>query len=154
MKKTNRDESVKNQPQPERQESDVPRMLQEKKGCSTGTMIASIVFFAITLVVFVLYEFFSIKFLYDPLINSPGDLGEAIAAVFGYVFGLVMTIIFGIAQLPENIISIILTNRVRFYAENKGKRIVFTILYALSIVMLLVTLLSFALFVLMIALGK
>ena len=111
-----------------------------------GTAIAGFIFFAITACVFAFYEYFAITFLYMPFANGINDIGEAIAAIFGYTFGLVITIIFGIAQLPENIISIILFNRVRKCADVGVKKVIYTIFYALSIVMLLVMILTLATF--------
>ena len=107
-----------------------------------GTAIAGFIFFAITACVFAFYEYFAITFLYMPFANGINDIGEAIAAIFGYTFGLAITLAFGVAQLPENIISIILFNRIRRRATTKGKRITYTVFFALSIVMLLVMLLT------------
>ena len=112
----------------------------------TGTAIAAFIFFAITLAVFVLYEYFAITFLYAPFANEVNNVGEAIAIVFGYTYGLVITIIFGLAQIPENIISIILFNRVRKCASSKAKKVVYTVFYALSIVMLIVMILTIGVF--------
>ena len=123
------------------------------KQYSTGTKIAAFIFFAITLAVFIFYEIFSITFLYSPFANSPENLGEAIAVIFGYTFGLVITIIFGIAQLPENIISIILFARLRGKSNKKWENVLFTVFFALSIAMLAIMILSFALFMLVIAAG-
>ena len=108
----------------------------------TGTVVAAFIFFAITLTVFIFYEVFAISFLYVPFANGIDNIGEAIAAIFGYTFGLAITLAFGVAQLPENIISIILFNRIRRRATTKGKRITYTVFFALSIVMLLVMLLT------------
>ena len=113
----------------------------------TKTKIAAFFFFAITLAVFVLYEYFSAVMLYAPIASSPGNFGEALAAIFGYLFGFIITLIFGVVQLPENIISIILFKRLRGKSCKKWENILFTVCFALSIVMLIVTLLSFALFV-------
>ena len=111
-----------------------------------GTAIAAFIFFAITACVFAFYEYFAITFLYMPFANGVNDIGEAIAAIFGYTFGLVITIIFGIAQLPENIIAISLFKRVRKCAPTKASKVVYTVFYALSIVMLLVMLLTIGVF--------
>ena len=120
---------------------------------TTGSKIAAFIFFIITLVVFILYEVFCANFLYAPFANSPENLGEAISAIFGYMFGLVITLIFGIVQLPENIISIILFSRLRGKSNKKWENVLFTVFFALSIVMLVATILSFALFVAVILIG-
>ena len=120
--------------------------LKPPKTYGMGTVIAGFIFFAITVCVFALYEYFAITFLYMPFANEVENIGEAIAVIFGYTFGLIITIIFGVAQLPENIISIILFKRMRRGADTKGKRIAYTVFYALSIVMLIVMLLTIGVF--------
>ena len=120
---------------------------------SSGTAIAAFIFFVITACIFVVYEYLSYTFLYKPLMESIDNFGEAIAAIFGYIFGLIYTLIFAIAQLPANIVSIILFKRLRKKSEEKGAKITFTVFFALSIVMLLVTVLSTALFFGMSAFG-
>ncbi len=125
-----------------------------RKSYKTGTKVAAFIFFIITLAVFVVYEIFSVEFLYMPFAEHIDNVGEAIAAIFGYLFGLVMTFIFGLAQLPENIISIILFSRLRGKSDKKWENVLFTVMFALSIVMLLVMILSFALFLIIIATNK
>ena len=119
---------------------------KKPKVYGTGTAVAAFIFFAITLAVFVIYEYFAFTFLYAPFANQVDNLGEAIAVIFGYTFGLVITIGFGIAQIPENIIAIILFNRVRKCADGKAKKVVYTVFYALSIVMLIVMILTIGIF--------
>ena len=117
------------------------------KGYTTGSKIAAFFFFIVTLAIFIAYELFCATFLYSPFANSPESFAEAIAAIFGYFFGFLITFLFGIAQLPGNIIAIILFNRIRGESDKKWENVLFTVCFALSITMLLVTLLSFALFV-------
>lgn len=124
---------------------------ERKKTYRTGSKIAAFVFFTITLVVFVFYQVFSVMFLYTPFANSPENLGEAIGAIFGYIFGFVITIIFGVAQLPENIVSIILFKRLLGKSDKKWQNVLFRVFFILSIVMLAVTILSFVLFVVVIS---
>ena len=119
---------------------------EKKKLYKTGSLVAAMIFFVITLVIFGFYEFFCFTFLYGPLIHSPESFGEAIAAVFGYIYGFVITIIFGLAQIPANITAIILTSRLRGKSDKKGVNVFFNVLFALSIVMLVVMILSIGLF--------
>lgn len=126
---------------------------EKKKLYKTGSLVAALIFFTITLVIFGFYEYFCFYFLYGPLINSPGSFGEAIAAVFGYIFGLAITIIFGVAQIPANITAIILTSRLRGKSDKKGVNVFFNVLFALSIVMLVVMVLSIVLFFAMVSGG-
>ena len=128
-------------------EAPAPASAEErKKTYKTGTKIAAFVFFLITAGIFALYEYFAFTFLYLPLMQSIDNLGEAIATIFGYIFGLIYTIIFAIAQLPANIIAIILFKRIRGKSDKKWENVLFTVFFALSIVMLIVTVLSMALF--------
>ena len=124
-----------------------------KKTYKTGTKIAAFVFFLITAGIFAIYEYLSFTLLYLPLVESIDNFGEAIAAIFGYIFGLIYTIVFAIAQLPANIISIILFKRIRGKSDKKWENALFTVFFALSIVMLLVTILSTVLFLGASALG-
>ena len=122
-----------------------PEARKPAKVYGTGTAIAAFIFFAITACVFIVYEYFAITFLYMPFANGVNDIGEAIAAIFGYTFGLVITIIFGVAQLPENIIAIALFRRVRSCATG-GKRILYTVFLAISIAMLVLMILTIGIF--------
>ena len=131
--------------EPESAAKDPEAIDKPAKVYGTGTAVAAFIFFAITTCVFAVYEYFAITFLYAPFANGVHDIGEAIAAIFGYTFGLVITIIFGIAQLPENIIAIVLFKRVRSCASG-GKRILYTVFYALSIAMLILMLLTIGIF--------
>jgi len=117
-----------------------------KKNYRTGTKIAAFIFFVITAGIFALYEFFAFSFLYLPLLESIDNIGEAFAAIFAYIFGLIYTLVFAIAQLPANIISIILFKRLRGKSDKKWENVLFTVFFALSIVMLLVTVISTLLF--------
>ena len=117
------------------------------KKCSLGSKIAAFFFFAVTVTIFALYQYCSAVFLYAPIASSPGNLGEAIAAIFGYLFGFVLALVFGVAQLPGNIVSIILFKRLRGRSDKKWENVLFTVGFILSILMLVVTLLSFALFI-------
>ena len=126
---------------------------KKQKEYSTGTKISAFLFLAITLVVFILYVKFAYTFLFQPILESIHDFGEAIAAIFGYLFGFILTLGFGIAQLPENIISIILFRRLRGKSCYAWENVLFTVCFILSLVMLLVTILSFLAFIAVIALG-
>ncbi len=128
---------------------DPDALAKPAKVYGTGTAVAAFIFFAITAVVFVIYEYLAFTFLYSPFVNGVHDFGEAITAVFGYTFGLIITVAFGIAQLPENIIAIVLFKRVRSCASGR-KRVLYTVFFALSIVMLLLMLLTIGAFFLMI----
>ena len=134
-------------------EEAAPAPSPKTKEYKTRSKITAFIFFAITLAVFVAYETFCVKFLYLPFANAPGSLSEAIGAIFGYVFGLIITFIFGIVQLPENIISIILFKRLRGKSDKPWENTLFTVFFALSLVMLLATILSFALFLVVSLLG-
>ena len=127
---------------------------ERKKTYKTGSKVAAFVFFCITLGVFAVYEYCASVFLYGPLINGIHDFGEAIAAVFGYSIGLVFTMIFGAAQLPENIISIILFKRLRGKSDKKWENRLFTAMFALSIVMLLLMVITLALFFIIVNTNK
>ena len=143
-------------PLPSEESRSVGRLVSPGNGkhaYRTGTKIAAFVFFLITAAIFTLYEYFAFTFLYLPLMESIDNLGEAIAAIFGYIFGLIYTIIFAIAQLPANIISIILFKRLRGKSDKKWENVLFTVFFALSIVTLLVTVISTLLFFGMSALG-
>lgn len=124
-----------------------------KRAYKTGTKIAAFIFFLITAGIFALYEFFAFTFLYLPLMESIDNLGEAIAAIFGYIFGLIYTLIFAIAQIPANLISIILFKRLRGKSDKKWENVLFTVFFALSLVMLLITVISTALFFVTSAVG-
>ena len=132
---------------PEAEVPEAPAEPPRVKEYKTKTKIAAFFFLAVTLLVFIAYEVFCATYLYSPFANSPNDIKEAIAAIFGYFFGFLITLIFGLVQLPENIISIILFKRLRGKSDKKWENILFTVGYALSIVTLLITLLSFALFI-------
>ncbi len=119
---------------------------ERKKTYKTGSKVAAFIFFFVTLAVFAAYEYCATLFLYGPLINGVHDFGEAIAAIFGYSIGLAFTMIFGAAQLPENIISIILFKRLRGKSDKKWENRLFTAMFALSIVMLLLMIITLALF--------
>ena len=127
---------------------------ERKKTYKTGSKVAAFIFFFITLGVFAVYEFCASTFLYSPLINGINDFGEAIAAVFGYSIGLVFTMIFGVAQLPENIISIILFKRLRGKSDKKWENRLFTVMFALSIVMLLLMIITIGLFFIIVGTNK
>ena len=116
------------------------------KTYKTGTKVAAFLFFLITLAVFVVYMIFATEFLFKIFASKPENFGEAIGAIFGGIFGLVMTFIFGVAQLPENIIAIILFKRLRGRSDKKWENVLFTVMFALSIVMLLVMILTIVLF--------
>lgn len=119
----------------------------------TGTKIAAFIFFLITAGIFAIYEYLSFSFLYLPLLESIDNFGEAIAAIFGYIFGLIYTIVFAVAQIPANITAIILFKRLRGRSDKPWENVLFTVMFALSIVMLLVTILSTVLFFAMSAIG-
>jgi len=123
------------------------------KSYRTGTKIAAFIFFIITAGIFVLYEYFAFTFLYLPLMESIDNIGEAFAAIFAYIFGLIYTLIFAVAQLPANIVTIILFKRLRGKSDKKWENVLFTVFFALSIVMLLVTVISTLLFFGVSALG-
>ena len=127
---------------------------ERKKTYKPGSKVAAFVFFFITLAVFIVYEYCATVFLYSPIINGVHDFGEAIAAVFGYSIGLVFTMIFGAAQLPENIISIILFKRLRGKSDKKWENRLFTAMFALSIVMLLLMVITLALFFIIVNTNK
>ena len=141
------EDAAEETPSSEEQQTNVAAKNSAEEPCcrsyKTGTKVAAFIFFIITLAVFVVYEIFSVEFLYMPFAEHIDNLGEAIAAIFGYIFGLIMTFIFGLAQLPENIISIILFKRLRGKSDKKWENVLFTVMFALSIVMLLVMILSF-----------
>lgn len=117
-----------------------------KRTYRTGTKIAAFIFFLITAAIFALYELLAFKFLYLPLMSSIDNIGEAFAAIFAYIFGLIYTLVFAVAQLPTNIVSIILFKRIRGKSDKKWENVLFTVFFALSIVMLLITVLSTAAF--------
>lgn len=123
------------------------------KSYRTGTKVAAFIFFIITAGIFALYEYFAFTFLYLPLMESIDNIGEAFAAIFAYIFGLIYTLIFAVAQLPANIVTIILFKRLRGKSDKKWENVLFTVFFALSIVMLLVTVISTLLFFGMSALG-
>ncbi|MBO4472895.1 MAG: hypothetical protein J5765_03710 [Clostridia bacterium] len=123
------------------------------KSYRTGTKIAAFIFFIITAGIFALYEYLAFTFLYLPLMESIDNLGEAFAAIFAYIFGLIYTLIFAVAQLPANIVTIILFKRLRGKSDKKWENVLFTVFFALAIVMLLVTVISTLLFFGMSALG-
>lgn len=127
---------------------------ERKKTYKTGSKVAAFIFFFITLGVFAVYEYCATVFLYAPIINGIHDFGEAIAAIFGYSIGLVFTMIFGAAQLPENIISIILFKRLRGKSDKKWENRLFTAMFALSIVMLLLMVITLALFFIIVNTNK
>ena len=112
----------------------------------TGTKISAFFFFLITAGIFAVYEYLSFSFLYLPLINSVEGFAEAIGAIFGYIFGLIYTLVFAGAQLPANIVAIILFKRLRGRSDKKWENTLFTVFFALSIVLLLITILSTVLF--------
>ena len=119
----------------------------------TGTKIAAFFFFLVTAGIFAVYEYLSFTFLYLPLVNSLESFAEAIGAIFGYIFGLIYTLIFAGAQLPANIVAIILFKRLRGRSDKKWENTLFTVFFALSIVLLLITILSTVLFFAMSALS-
>ena len=112
----------------------------------TSTKVAAFIFFFITLAVFTIYEVFASEFLFKIFATKAESFGDAVGAIFGGIFGLIMTFIFGAAQLPENIISIILFGRIRGKSDKKWENVLFTVFFALSIVMLLVMILTLVLF--------
>lgn len=120
--------------------------IEKRKTYGSGSIVSGFIFFSFTVTVFVLYVIFSISVLYAPLLDSPENLGEAIASIFGYLIGLIVTFGFAIAQLPENIVSIILFQRLRTRAEKKGSKVLYTVFFALSICMLALTVLSLLIF--------
>jgi len=139
----------------EKESSDAPTMRDEESNqppekkertYRTGTKIAAFFFFILTVAIFSLYEFFAISYLYMPFANGVKSISEAIAAIFGYAFGLVITLIFGVAQLPENIISIILFKRLRGQSDKNWENKLFSICRILSILMLLIMLLTIGVF--------
>ena len=127
---------------------------ERKRTYKTGSKVAAFIFFFITLAVFIVCEYCATVFLYAPLVSGVHDFGEAIAAIFGYTFGLIVAIIFGIAQLPENIISIILFKRLRGKSDKKWENRLFTAMFIISIVLLAIMLLTFALFFIVIGSNK
>lgn len=133
--------------------SDKVEQIAPKRTYRTGTKIAAFIFFVITLGVFIVYEIFAYEFLFNIFAKGPDakDFGEAMGAIFGGIFGLIMTFIFGAAQLPENIISIILFARLRGRSDKNWENVLFTVMFALSIVLLAVMILTFALFFIMTA---
>lgn len=123
-----------------------PTEEKPKRAYRTGTKIAAFIFFFITLAVFTIYEVFASEFLFKIFATKAESFGDAMGAIFGGIFGLIMTFIFGAAQLPENIISIILFGRIRGKSEKKWENVLFTVFFALSIVMLLAMILTLVLF--------
>ena len=133
-------------PSPETERLKSASEAERKKTYKTGTTVAAFIFFVITLAVFIVYEVFANNFLFKIFATKIDNFGEAIGAIFGGIFGLIMTFIFGAAQLPENIISIILFGRLRGRSDKKWENVLFTVFFALSIVMLLVMILTIVLF--------
>ena len=127
---------------------------ERKRTYKPGSKVAAFIFFFITVAIFAIYEYLAVTFLYMPFIHSINDLGEAIAAIFGYTFGLVFTMIFGAAQLPGNIIAIILFSRIRGRSDKKWENTLFTVFFALSIVMLILMILTIGLFFIIIGTNK
>lgn len=126
---------------------------EKRKFYGKKSKVTGFVFFGFTFIVFFLYVYFCALFLYTPLLNSPENLGEALAAVFGYLFGFIFTFAFAILQLPENIVAIILFQRLRKGVENKKEKKLYTAFFAISLSMLLFTLLSLAVFLIVVAVG-
>ncbi len=119
---------------------------ERKKAYKTGSKVAAFIVFFITLCLFAVCEYYASVFLYLPMIKGAHDFGEAIAAVFGATIGLVFTAIFGIAQLPFNIASIVLFARLRGKSDKKRENRLFTALLIISVVMLVIMVLTFAVF--------
>ena len=153
-KQNTNDELIEaSEPEPIKDYSDKVEQIAPKRTYRTGTKIAAFIFFVITLGVFIFYEIFAYEFLFNIFAKGPDakDFGEAVGAIFGGIFGLIMTFIFGAAQLPENIISIILFARLRGRSDKNWENVLFTVMFALSIVLLAVMILTFALFFIMTA---
>ena len=128
--------------------------MEMRKTYGTGTKVTAFIFFTLTTIVFAFYLFFAITILYTPLFSTTNSLAEALAEVFVYLFGLIITFAFAVLQLPENIISLILFGRLRRRSDRKAERIVFTVFFALTLVMLLITVLSLAIFLLVAGLNR
>ena len=119
---------------------------ERKRTYKTGSKVAAFIFFAIAFVAFAICEYFATIFLYTPLIKGVHDFGEAIAAIFGFTFGLVITGICGVAQLPFNIVSIVLFARLRGKSDKKWENRLFTAMLVISIVTLVLLVVTFAAF--------
>ena len=124
-----------------------PRMIKGgSDSLKMGSVIAAFVFFAITTVIFSLYAYFSATFLFAPLLQTAESLSEAFAEIFGYLFGFIFTAIFVILQIPANIATIILFNRIRGGSETTWVNVLFLVFFILSVLMLAIVVLSFVAF--------
>ena len=124
-----------------------PRMIKgSPDSLKMGSVVAAFVFFAITTVIFSLYAYFSATFLFAPLLQTAESLSEAFAEIFGYLFGFIFTAIFVILQIPANIATIILFNRIRGGSETTWVNVLFLVFFILSVLMLAIVVLSFVAF--------
>ena len=121
---------------------------EKRKTYRTGSAVTAFILFAITAVIFAFFITFVLHFLIEPLREKANDLGEAIAIVFVLPIGIAATIVTAIVQLPENIASLIMFNRLRHRSDKKKQRVLFTVFFAISIVMLILAIVTVPVFLL------
>lgn len=121
---------------------------EKRKTYRTGSAVTAFVLFAVTAVIFAVFITFVLYFLVGPLRERADDLGEALAIIFVLPIGIAATIVAALVQLPVNIATIIMFNRLRHRADKKKQRVLFTVFFAIAIVMLILAIVTVPVFLL------
>ena len=114
--------------------SDEPPTPKKERRYSGKTLFFALFFFVLTIGCFLFYALAGGTFLYNLLVTlKEKSVDKTVAGIFGTILALPFMIIFGIAQFPTNIISMILLKRVAGKANARWKNVLFGIFYGLSI---------------------
>ena len=115
----------------------IPQVVIKARPLKKSMVISAFILFALTFIAFGFFEFFSTTMLFMPLANGADNLGEAIAIIFTFAFGIIISLGIGAVQLVLNIPPIVLFAKLIKRADTKGKKALFIVFLVLSCLLLL-----------------
>ena len=124
----------------------MPQVVIKERPLKKSMVISAFVLFALTLIAFAFFEFFSFTMLFLPIANGAQDFGEALALIFTFAFGIIISFGVGIVQFILNIPPIVLFAMLIKRANTKGKKALFIVFLVLSCLLLLLLFVTIALF--------